>query len=169
MPAASSNTVYIAFGGNKGCVRKTIAKAVAALEAFGSVEKISPLFITEPQGFKDQPDFINGALEFKTALAPQDLLRALKDIETRLGRRPTFANGPREIDLDIIFYNSQTVQTPQLVIPHPRVSEREFVLLPLSFIAPDFRHPLTGQSVWQMLRAAIRAKEPAQNSEYVKN
>ncbi|MDR1123688.1 MAG: 2-amino-4-hydroxy-6-hydroxymethyldihydropteridine diphosphokinase [Elusimicrobiota bacterium] len=169
MPAASSNTVYIAFGANKGDVKKNIAAAVAGLEAFGSVEKISPLFITEPEGFKGQPDFTNGALEFKTALAPQDLLRALKDIETRLGRGPAPANGPREIDLDIIFYNSQTVQTPRLTIPHPRAHEREFVLLPLSFIAPDFTHPITGLSVGQMLRAVIRAKYPAHNSAYVKN
>lgn len=151
-PPTPDNIVLIAFGGNKGDTRQYIAAAVTRLGMLGIVEKVSPLFTTKPEGFKDQPDFLNGALILKTALSPADLLRELKKIEKELGRKPTFANGPREIDLDIIFYNDIILDTPDLKIPHPRMHERIFVLLPASHVAPDFKHPATGETISQMLK-----------------
>ena len=155
MQSANTNTVFIAFGSNKGDSRKIIASAIEQLENLGNVEKVSPLFITEPEGFKEQPDFLNGVLLLKTALGPGELLKGLKELETKAGRVPTFPDGPRELDLDIIFYNDAVLEEPALTIPHPRAHERDFVLLPLSFIEPDFMHPVIKQTVWQMLRNVI--------------
>ena len=158
MPPAKSNIAVIAFGGNKGDVRQNIARALAMLENLGRVEKISPLFITEPEGFKEQPDFINGALLLKTELGARELLKELKNIEAQAGRTPNFTNGPREMDLDIIFFNNEIIDAPGLTIPHPRAKNRDFVLMPLSFIAPGYKHPATGETVSQMLKYVIEAK-----------
>jgi len=144
--------VFISFGGNKDDTRQYIAAAITRLGKLGAVEKISPIFETQPEGFKDQPNFLNGALLLKTPLPPEKLLRELKKIERELGRTPTFPNGPREIDLDIIFYNDIILKNADLQIPHPRMSERIFVLLPMSHIAPDFKHPATGKTIIQMLK-----------------
>ena len=160
MPAVKFNTAFIAFGSNKGDARKNITDATAMLKALGDVEKTSPLFITEPEGFKDQPDFINGALILKTALSAPGLLKSLKDIEAKAGRQKTFTNGPREIDFDIIFFNNEVIDAPDLKIPHPRAKERSFVLLPLSCIAPRHKHPQTGESVLQVLNKVIKTKQP---------
>jgi len=159
MPPARFNTVVIAFGGNTGNVRQNITTAAAMLENYGKVEKISPFFITEPEGFKGQADFINGALLLKTKLGARVLLKELKNIEAQTGRLPTFPNGPREIDLDIIFFNNEIIEEPGLVIPHPRAKDRDFVLMPLSFIAPNYKHPVTGETVSQMLRNVIESKQ----------
>ncbi len=146
------NTVYISFGGNKGDALGNIKAAVAALGRAGRVTAISPLFKTKPEGFLEQEDFINGALRLSTTLPPQELLAELKKIETALGRKPAFKNAPREIDLDIIFYNDSVLKTPELTIPHPLCHKREFVLLPLSFIAADFTHPSQKKTVKTLLK-----------------
>lgn len=153
------NIVYIAFGSNKGDALANIKAAVAKLGKFGEVKQISPLFKTKPEGFLEQEDFINGALCFATALAPNDLLKELKNIELLLGRIPSFKNAPREIDLDIIFYNNTVLDTPALKIPHPLCHTREFVLRPLSAIAPDIIHPVTAQSVSLMLSKLMEIKK----------
>lgn len=140
-------TVYIAFGANKGDAKGNILKALQGLSAFCRVCQISPLYLSKPEGFLEQEDFINGALEAKTDLSPIQLLASLKEIETRLGRQKSFRDAPREIDLDIIFYGNEIVTFPQLYIPHQSFRKREFVLLPLKQIAPDFIDPLSGKSV----------------------
>ncbi|MDR1684315.1 MAG: 2-amino-4-hydroxy-6-hydroxymethyldihydropteridine diphosphokinase [Elusimicrobiota bacterium] len=160
MPSAAQiNNVYIAFGANAGERKKNIARAIALLKTAGSVEKISPLFSTKPEGHAQQADFLNGALLLKTALQPLPLLQLLKEIETQVGRQATFKNGPREIDLDIIFYNNQIItEGERLTVPHPRAHEREFVLLPVSFIAPRFEHPVFESSVAQLLKKLLQNK-----------
>lgn len=153
------NTVYIAFGSNKGDAFGNIKAAVTALGRLGRVTEISPLFKTKPEGFLEQEDFINGALCLFTHLAPQQLLTELKNIEAQLGRKASFKNAPREMDLDIIFYNSDIFTSPALTIPHPLCHKREFVLLPLSLIAADFIHPAQKKTVSTLLKELLTGKQ----------
>ncbi len=121
-----------------------------ALEAAGiHIIQRSSFYETEPQDFKDQPWFLNIALEVETSCFPIQLLALLQRIEREMGRirgREAVPKGPRTIDLDILLYGKTVLDVPQLTIPHPRMSERRFVLEPLLEIAPDLRHPVTGRS-----------------------
>ena len=153
-----SNTVFIAFGSNKGNEIHNINTALKQAEKFCEIKQISPLFITKPEGYLSQKDFTNGVFEAQTALTPQELLKALKQIEKILGRKETFRNAPREIDLDIIFYGDIILQEPGLIIPHKSFSQREFVLAPLAQIAPDFKDPVTGKSIKQLLSQLRQTK-----------
>ena len=153
------NTVYIAFGSNKGSPHENIKKALDLLKEFCEIKKLSPLYLTKPEGYLEQPDFINGALEATTSLAPQELLSALKNIEKTLGRKPSFRNAPREIDLDILFYAQEILHSDNLDIPHKSLSSREFVLAPLSDIAPDFTHPQNGKTIKELLQELLSQKQ----------
>jgi 2-amino-4-hydroxy-6-hydroxymethyldihydropteridine diphosphokinase len=113
--------------------------------------RVSRIFETPPWGFADQPAFLNQVVEGQTRLSPADLLDTVKDLETRLGRVATFRYGPRVIDIDILFYGDQIIEIPGLSIPHPRLAERAFVLVPLADLAPNLRHPVTGKTVAEML------------------
>jgi 2-amino-4-hydroxy-6-hydroxymethyldihydropteridine diphosphokinase len=113
----------------------------------------SPIYVTPPWGYLDQPDFLNQVIEVETVLHPIPLLHLLKDIEAKLGREATFRNGPRLIDLDILFYEQEVVEGEVLQIPHPRLQDRAFVLVPLNDLAPDFMHPVLHKSVREMLGA----------------
>lgn len=150
-------TVYLALGSNQGDRQQNIETAVALLSPQVRVERLSSLYQTRPQGFREQPMFLNAVLWGRTSLAPQALLQRAKEIEGELGRRPSFPNAPRPIDIDILFYDDRVMDTPGLVIPHPRLSERAFVLVPLMEIAPHLRHPGTGQGVSEMA-ARLRQK-----------
>lgn len=147
---------YLGLGSNVGDRAGMIARAVVCLVSGGAVvlRKMSGLYITEPWGRTDQPDFVNAAAEVETHLAAGDLLAEAKRIEGCLGRRGRARWGPREIDIDILFYGGQVVQEEGLVIPHPLVRERVFVLAPLAEIAPGLVDPETGLEVGAYLEEA---------------
>ena len=124
-----------------------------ALDARVTIGAASPIYETEPLYLPDQPAFLNMVLRGVTELSPEALLAFIKQIEHDLGRTASVRYGPRVIDIDIIDYDAQQLQGANLVIPHPRVHERAFVLRPLADIAPDMRHPVSGKSVQEMLDA----------------
>jgi 2-amino-4-hydroxy-6-hydroxymethyldihydropteridine diphosphokinase len=128
----------VGLGSNLGDSRGNIARAVAALEALGTVTARSSLFRSKPWGVLDQPDFLNAAVLLETALAPHALLAALKRIEVEVGRTETVRWGPRVVDLDILAYDDVVLDDPDLTIPHPRLHERAFALVPLAQIDPSF-------------------------------
>ncbi len=135
--------VYIGIGSNLGNRRENCFRAVVSLEESGlRISKRSSLYETEPWGVKEQPKFINMAVEADTDLPPKELLLLLKKIEAAMGRESMTRWGPRIIDLDILLYNDLQMKEPDLQIPHPLMHERDFVLEPLSEIAPEKVHPV---------------------------
>jgi len=151
-----THQIYLALGTNVGdrlvnleSVRTGLPPSVCLLSA-------SPIYETPPWGYLQQPPFLNQVLEAETDLAPLDLLDYVKGIEVQLGRTQTFRNGPRLIDVDILFYDDLTLKESGLTIPHSRLHERAFVLLPLFDIAPDLRHPIIGKTVREMLEDVDR-------------
>ncbi len=147
-----SSRVHLALGANLGRRGESLQRAVEALGEVVAVEALSPLYETEPWGITDQPPFLNMCLAGRTNLSPRGLLEAAKRIERRLGREGGHRWGPRLIDIDIIFYDSQIVDEERLHIPHPRFHERAFVLVPLVGIAADLRDPRTGKTVAELSR-----------------
>ncbi len=115
--------------------------------------KQSSVYQTAPWGYLDQPAFLNQVIEAKTDLSSLNLLGFLKDTERQLGRQANFRYGPRLIDLDILFYGDRIIQTPRLQVPHPRLAQLAFVLVPMAEIAPEFVHPQKGQTITQLLAA----------------
>jgi 2-amino-4-hydroxy-6-hydroxymethyldihydropteridine diphosphokinase len=126
--------------------------AIAALREAGvDVTRISSMFETEPVDYLDQPWFLNCAVEAETELPAVALLKALRQIEADMGSKKLVSKGPRLIDLDILLYDDETIDTPELQVPHPRMHLRRFVLEPLAEIAPNVRHPVYGLSAAEML------------------
>lgn len=132
---------YVGLGTNLGERAANLQAAMERLRALGEVRRVSSLYETDPVGYRDQPSFLNMVAALRTALSPQHLLIACKVIERELGRVSTFRYGPRLIDLDILLYDELILDTPELTIPHPRLRERAFVLIPLAEIAPDIVEP----------------------------
>ena len=143
--------LYLALGSNIGDRAANLKAAIKAIKPEVNTTKCSPVYETPPWGYDDQPRFLNQVIEAETDLSPGELLSHLKETEKLLGREKTFKNGPRVIDLDIIFYDDLVVNSPPLVIPHAHMQERAFVLIPLAAIAPDFRHPILKESVSELL------------------
>ena len=132
------HVVYLALGANVGDTLANMRAAVRLLRESGCrVEVVSSMYLTKPVGVTDQPDFLNAVIGVRTALGPLDVLRVCESIEETLGRRRTIRWGPRVIDIDILLYEGVAVDEDDLVIPHPRMLERAFVLIPLAEIAPD--------------------------------
>ena len=143
--------IYVALGTNLGDREANLANARESLPSEMRVVQTSSIYVTPPWGYEDQPDFLNQVLETRSTLEPIPLLAHLKSIEEQMGRLKTFRNGPRLIDLDILFYGQRVVDEPELQIPHPRLQERAFVLVPLNEIAPDFIHPMLAVKVQTLL------------------
>jgi 2-amino-4-hydroxy-6-hydroxymethyldihydropteridine diphosphokinase len=150
--------VYLALGTNLGNRLLNLNTAINNLTPQMNVKKKSPVYETPPWGFADQPAFLNQVVQVETYEGPEPLLKHLKRLETALGRVPNFQNGPRLIDIDILFYDDLVLNTASLVIPHPRLHERTFVLAPLADIAPELIHPVLHKSVREML-AGISSDE----------
>ena len=146
-----ASPTFLALGTNLGDREANFQKAIESLPPKVRVINKSSVYATPPWGYADQPEFLNQVIEIDTALQPLPLLHLLKSVEKDMGREETFRNGPRLIDLDILFYGAEIVEGEVITIPHPRLHERAFVLVPLNEIAPDFIHPVLHQTVHDLL------------------
>lgn len=150
-------TAYVGFGANLGERAVTCRRALSLLSAHPEVApgRGSSFYESEPQGpVLQQPDFLNAVAELQTLLPASDLLTLLLEVEGRLGRRRTVPGGPRSLDLDLLLYGDLVQRSATLSVPHPRLSERRFVLVPLLEIAPELRHPVSGDPFAQLLAHA---------------
>jgi len=148
------NTAYISTGSNMGDKLENCRKALAALDRIETVqiESMSRFYLTEPMEYTDQPWFVNAAAKIRTSLDPVGLLTELKSFEVEYGREDGGVRfGPRPLDFDIIFYNDSIIETAHLIVPHPRMHNREFVLRPLSDLAPELIHPIFNKSICRLL------------------
>jgi 2-amino-4-hydroxy-6-hydroxymethyldihydropteridine diphosphokinase len=148
-----SKRVYLSLGSNRGDRLANLRRAMEELDTAGvKVERVSSFYKTEPVDFAPQAWFLNCALEAFTDLMPMQLLKAVKSVERTLGRRPGVSKGPRPIDIDILLYENVVVRTAALTIPHERMNERRFVLIPLRELAPAARNPVSRRTVTEMLQ-----------------
>jgi len=146
------HNVYLALGSNLGDRQALLKEALRRLRAVVDIQQISAVYETEPVGYLDQPRFFNIVCRGCTSLTPQELLQWAKAIEHQLGRQETIRNGPRPIDIDILFYDTLIHTGENLTIPHPRLHERAFVLVPLVEIAPTMQDPHSGKTAREMLQ-----------------
>jgi len=147
-------TAFLALGSNIGDREANLRDAVDRLASDEiHVLRRSSLYETAPQEMLDQPSFLNAVVEVETSLLPMQLLARIREIEREMGRQRIAPKGPRNIDIDILFYGRTVITTQELEVPHPRLAQRRFVLEPLAEIAPDFRHPVTGKTASEILAA----------------
>lgn len=143
-------TVYLALGSNVGIGDEQFDNTIKQLSKHLIDIKQAPRYSSKAAGFTDQPDFLNTAIKAETDLSPNKLLTFTQSVEQAVGRIRRFHWGPREIDIDIIFYDDQIVKQPNLTIPHPRFSERDFVLKPISDLSPEFVDPISNKTIREL-------------------
>lgn len=150
--------VYLGLGSNVGDRKANLEKALQLLSQKLQIEQISSIYESEPVGYVEQPRFLNVVCRAQIDIGPLQLLSLIKGIEASLGRVPSFPNAPRPIDVDILFYGELVIQTPELTIPHPRIKERAFVLIPLVELDEELVHPVSGERI-RDLAAKVDGKE----------
>ncbi len=162
------HSAYIGFGSNIDNRFSYIENAIYTLSEAGGItlQEISSLYETEPVGDEAQAQFLNGVVAIKTDLSPHTLLQTLKQSETTIGRQHRIRWSPREIDLDILIYGDICLRTPNLVIPHPEMHLRRFVLVPLAEIAPDVVHPVFNETIQTLLERLEDNKSVVKNKDY---
>ncbi|MFC1953676.1 2-amino-4-hydroxy-6-hydroxymethyldihydropteridine diphosphokinase [Chloroflexota bacterium] len=148
---SKQETVYLSLGSNMGNRQANLEKAIDLLLQRLRPGQISSVYETEPIGNPDQPRFLNLVCQVFTRLAPEELLMLAKGIELKMGRARGTFSAPRPIDIDILFYGDEVIETEELTIPHPRLNQRAFVLIPLVEIAPDLVHPVSGSMTRELL------------------
>jgi 2-amino-4-hydroxy-6-hydroxymethyldihydropteridine diphosphokinase len=150
-----THIVHIGIGSNLGAKADRCEEAISEILTVDRHRLLarSSFYKTRPMGYREQDWFVNGVIRIESELDPSGLLRSLKTIESRIGRVSTFPGGPRVIDLDILFYDDLTIREEVLEIPHPRLQERQFVLIPLAEIDPQLVHPVSRRTVRELLDA----------------
>ncbi len=143
--------IFLALGSNIGDRKKNIDRALHLLQEKVFDIKASRIYVSKAVGYEKQPEFFNMVARGFTELSPYELLDFVKDVEKRVGRIKRFRWGPREIDIDILFYEDMQINSDILIIPHPRLHERDFVLYPLAEIEPDYIHPVFQKPISQLL------------------
>ncbi|MFH1560659.1 MAG: 2-amino-4-hydroxy-6-hydroxymethyldihydropteridine diphosphokinase [Chloroflexota bacterium] len=151
-------TAYLGLGSNLGDREDNLRRALSLLRQETSLTALSSVYETEPWGYTSQPLFLNMVCALETGLSPQELLELAQGVEREMGRIPTFRYGPRIIDVDILMYGEEVMDTPGLQLPHPGIAQRAFVLVPLAEIAPGLAHPSLGKSIGELL-ADVQGKE----------
>jgi 2-amino-4-hydroxy-6-hydroxymethyldihydropteridine diphosphokinase len=145
--------VLFALGTNLGDREANLRRAIGWLRGIAAIDAVSAIYETAPMYVTDQAPFLNMCVAARTALTPEDLLPRLKQAEAEIGRVPGRRHGPRLIDIDLLLYGDRIVDRPELVVPHPRMTERGFVLAPAADVAADWRHPVDGRSIGELLQA----------------
>ena len=153
MQTDQNEQVYLSLGSNLGDRQKNLEAVENLLPPQVLIKERSMIYETEPWGYHEQPKFLNQVLAVTTSLSPLDLLAYLKEIEKSIGRKPVFRYGPREVDIDILLYGNQVINQESLIIPHERLQDRAFVLVPLGELAPDLILPGSERTITELLES----------------